>query len=328
MPPSQTTSQLIEGLPTRLRNFFAKFPPQHFSSLVTPRLPPPEGFEGQEESRDEPSIPSPEELRQNLPSPYTPSRDVRGYHKPDPWAWSPSKAILTAKEGYPNPFLPRKFFNGKRWVGPKYGLRKQADLVKMAKKYAVEPLLPPGKKSSEYKELRRAEKGLTIKGTGIGHKVKGHKWERTMETRLAERKKAMMEMPEMIRLWKQVSSSLGGLLLGGLLLTCMHTERAWSWLEALAQKVKRKKEKRKKKKNSQVASRRPGFSSALVDFRAILYNKSSTMHSFILLSGFRMAISFHLSCILLHSWHKYCTNAKTRKARQKSYIHEYFIRIE
>jgi large subunit ribosomal protein L25 len=75
--------------------------------------------------------------------------------------------------------------------------------VKLAIKYNVEALLPPGKKSTEYKETRRAERGLQIKGTGIGQKVKGHKWERTMEGRLEDRRKAMMEMPEMIRLWKQ-----------------------------------------------------------------------------------------------------------------------------
>lgn len=76
----------------------------------------------------------------------------------------------------------------------------------MAIRYNVEALLPSGRKSTEFKETRRAERGgLAVKGTGVGQKVKGHKWERTMETRLDERRKAMMEMPEMIRLWKQVS---------------------------------------------------------------------------------------------------------------------------
>ena len=78
----------------------------------------------------------------------------------------------------------------------------------MAVKYDVEGLLPVGRKSTEFKETRRAERGgLAVKGTGVGQKVKGHKWERTMEARLEDRRKAMMEMPEMIRLWKQVSSS-------------------------------------------------------------------------------------------------------------------------
>ena len=78
--------------------------------------------------------------------------------------------------------------------------------MKLAVKYNVEGLLPPGRKSTEFKETKRAERGgLAVKGTGIGQKVKGHKWERTMEARLEDRRKAMVEMPEMIRLWKQVS---------------------------------------------------------------------------------------------------------------------------
>ena len=74
----------------------------------------------------------------------------------------------------------------------------------MARKYGVEELLPPGKKSAEYKEARSKEVALKIKGTGP-KKVKGHKWERTLATRLEERRKAMLEMPALIRLWKQVS---------------------------------------------------------------------------------------------------------------------------
>ena len=92
-----------------------------------------------------------------------------------------------------------------RWRGARYSLRRQADLVKLAAKYGVEELLPPGKKSKEYKEVRRAEVGLRVRGTGIGQKVKGHKWERTMGARLEERRQAMLKMPEMIREWKQVS---------------------------------------------------------------------------------------------------------------------------
>ena len=106
--------------------------------------------------------------------------------------------------GYPNPFRPRKS-GGKEWYGPAYGLMKQAKLLKLARSMELELMMPPSMKSTEYKELRNAEKGLTLKGTGIGEKVKGHKWERTMETRLEERKKAMQEMPELIKNWKLVS---------------------------------------------------------------------------------------------------------------------------
>jgi large subunit ribosomal protein L25 len=122
-------------------------------------------------------------------------------------AWSPSKALLYSNPEAPNPFLPRKDFRTGKWSGPKYGLRQQADLVNLARKYNVETLLPPGRKSMEFKETRRLERGLQIKGIGVGQKVKGHKWERQMETKLEDRRKAMLEMPETIRLWKQVRST-------------------------------------------------------------------------------------------------------------------------
>ncbi|EED16492.1 60S ribosomal protein L25, putative [Talaromyces stipitatus ATCC 10500] len=199
----------LSFLPLRLRNFFAKYPPQHYSAAVAPasRLVPPadatrynnnNSLTTSEGSEIDISSLSPEDL----PTPYTPNRDAKG-NKRNPTAWSASKAILYNDPEYPNPFLPQPSPGGKKWRSPKYGLRQQADLIKLAKKYDVEQLLPTSRKSTVFKETRLAERGLAIKGTGIGQKVKGHKWERTMETRLEERKKAMMEMPELIRQWKQ-----------------------------------------------------------------------------------------------------------------------------
>lgn len=80
--------------------------------------------------------------------------------------------------------------------------------MKIAAECGVEELLPPSRKSKEYKETRLKEVGLRVRGTGIGQKVKGHKWERTLATRLEDRRKAMLAMPSMIRLWKQVSIAL------------------------------------------------------------------------------------------------------------------------
>ncbi|KAL1964609.1 hypothetical protein VTN77DRAFT_6783 [Rasamsonia byssochlamydoides] len=194
---AQVSQSLVSKLPLRLRNFFAKYPPQIYSQLVAPKPTPPE------QASDGSSSSSSTTALQPLPSPYTPDRDAKGAHRRDPTAWSPSKALLYSNPDYPNPFLPRKNYRTGKWYGARIGLRQQADLVKLAKKYGVEELLPPGKKSTIYKETRRLERGLQIKGTGIGQKVKGHKWERTMETRLEERRKAMLEMPELIREWKQ-----------------------------------------------------------------------------------------------------------------------------
>jgi large subunit ribosomal protein L25 len=178
-------------LPTRLRNFFARYPPQIYSALVVSRPSPPKT-----------------DPEQTLPSPYTPDREAKGAHRQNPQE-SSARALLQTDSKVRNPFMPRKIGTGKRykWIGPRYGLRQQADLVKLAIKYNVEPLLPPSIKSTEYKAARLAERGLAIKGTGIGQKVKGHKWERTMEARLEDRRKAMEGMPEMIRQWKQVSIS-------------------------------------------------------------------------------------------------------------------------
>ena len=88
----------------------------------------------------------------------------------------------TAKTGYqqdtPNPFLHQKHPVTGRWHDPKYSLRRQADLVKMARAYGVEELLPYTPKKTEERLRKRVELGLRVKGTGVGQKVKGHKHER------------------------------------------------------------------------------------------------------------------------------------------------------
>ena len=187
MSVSKQTGALLENLPQRLVNFFARYPPQIHSAAV--RRPDPANGEGYVPTKVE--------------SPYTPDRDAKGAPGQDKLGWTPSRALLVTSDTVRNPFLPHKRFG--KWEAPRYGLRQQADLMKLAIKYNVEALLPPSRKSPEFKETRRAERGLQVKGTGVGHKVKGHKWERTMESRLEDRRKAMEAMPEMVRLWKQVS---------------------------------------------------------------------------------------------------------------------------
>jgi large subunit ribosomal protein L25 len=86
-----------------------------------------------------------------------------------------------------------------------YGLRQQADIAKMAQKYGVEELLPFSPKLSWVKAQKREEQGLRVKGTGVGEKVKGKEWERTVKGRLEKRRNAMLKMPEMIQQWKEVS---------------------------------------------------------------------------------------------------------------------------
>ncbi|UPX17632.1 uncharacterized protein EKO05_0007974 [Ascochyta rabiei] len=104
---------------------------------------------------------------------------------------------------FPNPFQPTKNFTTGRWHGPVYGLRKQADLVKLASAHGVVDLLPWTIKKPGEKEARRIERGLTVKGTGEGQRVKGKLWERTLKGRLEMRRQAMLDMPRLIQEWKQ-----------------------------------------------------------------------------------------------------------------------------
>lgn len=109
----------------------------------------------------------------------------------------------------PNPFLPFRNPTTGRWAGARISLRTQADLVKLAKKTGVEALLPPGRKATAFKEAQILQRGLRVKGTGEGQKVKGHKWERTMEATLQKRKEALEKMPALIREWKQLGHGRG-----------------------------------------------------------------------------------------------------------------------
>jgi large subunit ribosomal protein L25 len=68
--------------------------------------------------------------------------------------------------------------------------------------------MPYGPKHPEVKQARR-EEGLKMKGTGVGQRVKGKKWERTLRGRLEERRRAMEGMPEMIREWKRLGHGRG-----------------------------------------------------------------------------------------------------------------------
>ena len=111
-----------------------------------------------------------------------------------------------------NPFMPMKNHVTGRWRGARYGLRIQANLVKLAAANGVEDFLPYTKKKTGERQRRREEHGLRIKGTGVGQTVKGRKWERTMRKRLDRRRRAMLKMPSMIYHWKRVSVSSYSLL--------------------------------------------------------------------------------------------------------------------
>jgi len=210
----QQQIQLAQSLPARLIRFFERYPPPALfprPAAITPA------------TTETASTILPADSNASLiesPSPVETSLNQ-----------STSTTPASTDLPYPNPFLPRKNYVTGRWYGPVYGLRKQADLVKLAKTHGVLDLLPWTIKKPGEKEKRRLERGLAVKGTGAGEKVKGHKWERTLKGRLETRRQAMLEMPALIQEWKQVSE-LEAIDVEWHTDNCI--ERAWSWVEEVA----------------------------------------------------------------------------------------------
>ncbi|KAM4054839.1 hypothetical protein HRG_005659 [Hirsutella rhossiliensis] len=104
----------------------------------------------------------------------------------------------------PNPFRFYKNPATGHWQDPVYSQRRQAQLVRMAREHGVEQLLPETRKGTEYRLAHRVEHGLRVKGTGVGQKVKGHIYERHMIAKMEEKRKAMLEMPRLIKAWKRI----------------------------------------------------------------------------------------------------------------------------
>jgi large subunit ribosomal protein L25 len=201
-----------KALPPRLIRFFQRYPP--------PALFPNLAATANITSAPPPSTSSPEtntdgaEIISTTP-PADPNTSATETATPEPIS-IPSTAPRNSRIPphahalpYPNPFLPTKNFTTGRWHGPVFGLRKQADLVKLAAQHGVVDLLPWTIKKPGEKEARRIESGLRVKGTGEGQKVKGKIWERTLKGRLEMRRQAMLNMPAMIQEWKQKGHGRG-----------------------------------------------------------------------------------------------------------------------
>ncbi|KAI1323346.1 hypothetical protein F5Y16DRAFT_347436 [Xylariaceae sp. FL0255] len=106
----------------------------------------------------------------------------------------------------PNPFLPHKHPVTQKWHDPEFSLRRQAEMVKLARDAGVEELLPFTSKGTEERVRHRVEHGLRVRGTGVGQKVKGHLHERMLAAKMEKRREAMLGMPKLIREWRKVGT--------------------------------------------------------------------------------------------------------------------------
>lgn len=116
------------------------------------------------------------QLAKSLPAPLQ-----RFFARWPPAAIVPEGAAPTQyQEARPNPFAAYKNPTTGKWQDPVYSLRRQAQLVQLAREHGVAHLLPETKKGVEYRLAHRVEHGLRVKGTGVGQSVKGHIHERQM----------------------------------------------------------------------------------------------------------------------------------------------------
>ncbi|KAI9885428.1 MAG: mRNA splicing protein prp28 [Watsoniomyces obsoletus] len=170
--------KLAQSLPARLLRFFQRYPPPL--------------------------------LRQGLIQSTTPSTTDGTVavsptltDAPDVTAVSSEEASSSPPINYPNPFRSQRHPATGRWHDPIFSLRRQADLVKLARKHGVEELLPDTPKKTAERRKRREEGGLRVKGTGEGQRVKGKAWERGLVAKLEKRRQAMLDMPKLVQTWKE-----------------------------------------------------------------------------------------------------------------------------
>ncbi|KAF4979907.1 hypothetical protein FZEAL_3988 [Fusarium zealandicum] len=146
------------------------------------------------------------QLAKSLPAPLQ-----RFFARYPPAAIVPENAPKTRfQEDKPNPFRFTKHPVTGKWHDPVYSQRRQAELVQMARENGVEELLPETRKGTEYRLAHRVEHGLRVKGTGVGQKVKGHIHERHMIAKMETRRKAMLDMPGLIKRWKRPIAASSG----------------------------------------------------------------------------------------------------------------------
>lgn len=176
--------KIAQGLPPRLLRFFARFPPVTASSNPYGSLT--DARTGIRRTSEPVSV-----------APTTSSTDPNA-------SQIETSVNQSASSTLANPFLPTRHAVTQRIHDPQFSLRRQADLIKLARGYGIEECLPPSSKSPTVRDHKRLTSGLRVRGTGIGQSVKGKRWERTLPARQAVRYAAMLRMPKIIQAWKRV----------------------------------------------------------------------------------------------------------------------------
>jgi len=171
--------RLVSVLPPKLLNFFTRYPPRD-PSLRTLY------------SREDKSILIAKRLHdfQSVPSQlHTPV--VADSQLPS------GKAVPTVFLPFQNPFKPSRDPRSGKFHAPKYSLRRQADLIKLALRFGVADLLPPSQKMNTLLNGRKRPMMGTIR-------PKGTYEERTRGTYVEKKQKAIEESLRVVAMRKMV----------------------------------------------------------------------------------------------------------------------------
>ena len=177
---SQRYIELAKALHPRLQRFFAKYPPTQILPTQTRANTAAAAGEWTPRERARPPITLDATTTTTTTAEAEGAASQSGGDSASATAATISPDNPTANPTPTNPFLPFKHPVTGKWQDPVYSLRRQAELVKLAREEGVEELLPFTNKGTEERIRHRVRYGLRVRGTGVGQKVKGHLYERML----------------------------------------------------------------------------------------------------------------------------------------------------
>lgn len=175
--------RLVSHLPSKLLNFFIRYPPRNPSIRTV-------------YSKEDKSILISRHLHDFQPIPRTLHQPVTTITTTP--LGTPVQTVLLP---FQNPFKPHRDPRTGKYHGPRYSLRRQADIIKLALRFGVADLLPPSEKMNRllYGKKRPMVGTLRPKGTYE---------ERTRETYVEKKQKSLEEALRIVAMRKTVAKFL------------------------------------------------------------------------------------------------------------------------
>jgi large subunit ribosomal protein L25 len=172
--------RLVSLLPPKLLTFFTRYPPRD-PSLRTLY------------SKEDKSLLIAKRLHDFLPVPSE-------LHNPIPSIThnSTGKPVSTVFIPFQNPFKPSRDPRTGKFHGPRYSLRRQADLIKLALRFGVADLLPPSEKMDRLLYGKKRPMAGTLQ-------PKGTREERTRREYVEKKRESLEEALRVVAMRKMVS---------------------------------------------------------------------------------------------------------------------------